>query len=207
MIDGGVLAGYLAVAATRGAGRVFDKAVDGLFDRLAQRVAQRLGGQAVAAINARPGDREQQRRVGQGIEAIAGVDGQFAAELADLQRRLDSAVGRQLINTVYAQTSVQAFGGNAYGGGHYEYNVPDPTDYSKAPAWVKVLTVLGIAVTLVGFGLAAVNVLGFITSIPDMTESDRPDFGNFALGFEVSFAGMVILAIAGLGKVMSKKKS
>ena len=112
-------------------------------------MTQRLGGDAVASI--RPGDREQQRRVGQGIEAVAGVDRQFAAELAELQRRLDRAVGRQLINTVYAQTSVQAFGGNAYGGSHYEYNVPDPTDYSKAPAWVKVLTMLGIAIVLVGF--------------------------------------------------------
>jgi len=142
MIDGGVLAGYLAVAATRATGRVFDKAVDGLFDRLAQRVAQRLGGQAVAAISANPGDRQQQRQVGQGIETVAKVDSQFAAELAQLQDRLDRLVGRQLINTVHAETNIQAFGGNAYGGHHYEYNVPDPTDYSKAPSWVRVLLVV-----------------------------------------------------------------
>lgn len=206
MIDGGVLAGYLAVAATRQAGRVFDKAVDALFDRLAQRVAQRLGGQAVAAINARPGDREQQQRVGQGIEAVAGVDRQFAAELADLQRRLDNAVGRQLINTVYAHTSVQAFGGNAYGGGHFEYNVPDPTDYSKAPGWVKVLTVLGIGVALVGFGIAFVTILGFITSVPNFPDAGMPDFGNVGLGFGVFFVGLVVLTVANLGKVMSKKR-
>lgn len=207
MIDGGVLAGYLAVAATRAAGRVFDKTVDALFDRLAQRVGQRLGGQAVAAINANPGDRQRQRQVGQGIEAVARVDPQYAAELAHLQRRLDELVGRQLINVVHAQTSVQAFhGGNAYGGHHYEYSVPDPTDYSKAPVWVKVLIVIGIVIALFGFGMVLVGILGFINSVPDSPPDRLPDFGSVLRGFGVFFAGLIILTIANVGKVLSRRR-
>jgi hypothetical protein len=35
VIDGGVIAGYLAAAVARGAGRLLDKTVDGALDRLA----------------------------------------------------------------------------------------------------------------------------------------------------------------------------
>jgi hypothetical protein len=207
MIDGGVLAGYLAVAATRAAGRVFDKAVDGLFDRLSQRVAQRLGWQAVASINAQPGNVAQHKQVGQGIEAVARLDSQFAAELAELQRKLDQRVGRQVINNVVAHTNIQAFGGgSAYGGHHYELNVPDPTDYSKAPAWVKLLTVVGIVIALVGFGMAFLGILGFIGSVPNASPTDLPDFGNVLPGFGLFFVGLVVLIIANVGKAMSKRR-
>ena len=206
MIDGGVLAGYLAVAATRVAGRVFDKTVDGLFDRLAQHVAQRLGWHAIDSINANPGDVQQQRQVGQSIDAVARVDSQFAAELSRLQDRLDRQVGRQLINVVNAQTSVQAFGGDAYGGHHYELTAPDPTDYSKAPAWVKVLIVVGTVIALAGFGMAFIGIVGFIGSVPDASATDPPDFGNVLPGFGLFFVGVVVLAVAGIGRALSRRR-
>ena len=207
MIDGGVLAGYLAVAATRAVGRVFDKTVDGLFDRLAQNVAQRLGWQAVESINANPGNVQQQRRVGQGIDAVARVDSQFAAELSRLQDRLDQMVGRQPINVVNAQTNVQAFGGgSAYGGHHYEYNVPDPTDYSRAPAWVKAMIVAGIGIALAGFGMAFVGILGFIGGVPDSSPTNLPDFGSALPGFGLFFVGIVVLVIANVGRVLSRRR-
>lgn len=201
MIDGGVLAGYLAVGATRAAGRVFDKAVDSLFDRLAQHVAQRLGWQAVESIGANPRDVRRQRQVGRGIDAVARVDSQFAAELARLQDRLDELVGRQMINVVHAQTSVQAFGGSAYGGDHYEYQVPDPSDLSKSPPWVKVLIVAGAAIALVGFGMAFLGILGFIGNVPD-----SPDFGAVLPGFGLFFVGIVVLAVASLGRALSRRR-
>jgi hypothetical protein len=204
MIDGAVLAGYLAVAATRAAGRVFDKTVDALFDRLAQHVAQRLGWQAVGSINDNPGDVKLQRRVGQGIDAVARVDSQFAAELARTQDRLDQLVGRQLINVVNAQTNVQAFGGgSAYGGHHFEYNVPDPTDYSGAPAWVKVLIVAGLGIALVGFGMAFVGILRFIGGASDPTPAN---LGTAIPGFGLFFVGLVVLAIANLGRSLSRRR-
>jgi len=207
MIDGGVLAGYLAVAATRAAGRVFDQTVDRLFDRLAQGVARRLGWQAVDSINANPGDAGLQQRVGRGIDAVARADSQFAAELARLQDRLDREVGRQLINIVHAQASVQAFGGgNAYGGHHYQLNVPDPADLSKSPAWVKALIVVGLVVTLVGFGMVLVGIIGFIAAVPGSSPSDHPDFGVALPGFGVFFAGMVLLMIANLGRALSRRR-
>lgn len=147
MIDGGVLAGYLAVAASRATGRVFDRPVDALFDRLALHVAQRLGWQAVQSVRATPGDARQQRQVGQGIDAVARVDAGFAAELARLQDRLDREVGRQMINVVNARTSVQVGGnGDAHGGHHYELNVPEPADHPRSPFWARTMLVLGLAI-------------------------------------------------------------
>jgi hypothetical protein len=207
MIDGGVLAGYLAVAATRAAGQVFDKTVDGLFDRLAQRVTERLGGQALAGINANPGSTYQQRQVGQSIDAAARVDPRFAAELAQIQRRLDQLVGRQMISIVNAQTNVQALGGRAYGGGHnYALNMSDQADHSKAPSWVKVLVVVGLLIALVGFGMAFVGILSVVGSISGATQVDPPDLDEILPGFGLFFVGIVVMVIASVGKAISRRR-
>ena len=42
VIDGGLIAGYLAAAVARGGGRLLDKTVDGALDRLAAAVSSKL---------------------------------------------------------------------------------------------------------------------------------------------------------------------
>ncbi|HEY0636585.1 MAG TPA: hypothetical protein VGD67_02970 [Pseudonocardiaceae bacterium] len=102
MIDGAVLAGYLAVGASRASGRVFDATANGLFDRLARAVAQRVGRRAVEAVEDAPGDLARQRLLGIEIDAVARQDPYLAAELTQLQRELDRRVGRRFIEAVQA---------------------------------------------------------------------------------------------------------
>jgi hypothetical protein len=209
MIDGGVLAGYLAVAATRVTGRVFDQTVDRLFDRLAEHVAQRLGWQTVESISSDPGSPQQQARVGQRIDAAARGDAQFAAELVRLQDRLDQLVGRQTITTVNARPNVQAFGEDAYGGDHHEAHevtVPDPTDYSKAPAWVTRMIVVGLAIALVGFGMAFAGILGFMGGVANTSPTNPPDLAGMLAGFGVFLVGLVVLVVANVGRALARKR-
>jgi hypothetical protein len=106
MIDGAVLAGYLAVAATRASGRTFEKGVDTLFDGLARRVEERLGCRAIARLQTEPGDATLRTRLGADIDAVARTDPQLARELAGLQHELDRKVGRRLIEVLAAPSQI-----------------------------------------------------------------------------------------------------
>lgn len=210
MIDGQVLAGYLAVGATRVAGRVFDRSVDETFDQLAQHVAQRLGWQEVESINSNPGDPRVQRQLGQSIDAVARVDSQFAAELARLQARLDREVGRQRITAVRGQCVTQAFGSCGVDGErHYEFRLPERATLPSAPVWVQLLLVVGVGVVLVGLGIALIGLVGFMATAAGSSSSgqlDQPGLGMALHGLSVLSGGLVLLALANLGRVLTRRR-
>lgn len=110
MIDGAVLAGYLAVAATRSTERTFAKGVDTLFDGLARRVEERLGARAVVRLQSELGDAALRARLGREIDAVARTDPQLARELAGLQHELDRRVGRRFIEALRAPADVRTLG-------------------------------------------------------------------------------------------------
>jgi hypothetical protein len=157
VIDGGVIAAYLAAAVARGGGRLLDGAVDGTLDRLADSVARRLGPRPAADLARNPYDSATLAEVSRTIDAVARRDAGFARELAALRRQLDSHGGRLLVNQVRARTDVQAFGGgNAAGRDYFEgdryetTNDYDPCDElvsdqgtGRALAWVGLLIALG----------------------------------------------------------------
>jgi hypothetical protein len=207
MIDGRVLAGYLAVAATRVAGRVFDPSVDEMFDRLAQHVAQRLGWQAVESINASPGDPRAQRRLGQSIDAVAQVDSQFAGDLARLQDRLDREVGRQRITAVRGQCVAQVFGtGGPHGGHHYEFRLPERATLPSAPVWVQLLVVAGVGAVMIGLGLALIGVVGFLAAAVGSSPSGPPELDTAQHGVKLMVTGLVLLSVANLGRVLARRR-
>src|SRR4051812_30415412 len=110
MIDGGMIAGYLAAAAARGGSRLLDKTVDGALDRLAAAVGRRLGPGPSADLARDPRDPHTQDRVSRAVQGAANRDERFAQELARLQQQLDRAGARFLVNQVQAGINAQAFG-------------------------------------------------------------------------------------------------
>lgn len=120
MIDGGVIAAHLAVAAARGE-RYLDRAIDSALDRLSAAVAARLGSRPHAELARNPRDPVSQERIGHAIATAARGDHRFARELADAVARLDRGGARVLVNEVRAGINVQTFGGgNAHVGDYHE---------------------------------------------------------------------------------------
>ncbi|MGH3449926.1 MAG: hypothetical protein ACRDQW_04205 [Haloechinothrix sp.] len=209
MIDGGVIAGYLAVAAARSAGRFVDRKIDGVLDRLSERVATRLGVRPVTDIARDPRNMQVQHQVGRAIEATAATDAKFAREIARLQADLDRQHGRALINDVRAGVNIQAIGGgDAVGGNLYKTYIhgSHEHDYSGAPMWVKVLIWIGVLISLVGFGILAVTFVGIFGEAAGGGAPDPPSFDNVGLGFGVFFAGLVLQAIGAMGKATSRPR-
>src|SRR5690242_922525 len=158
VIDGGLIAGYLAAAVARGGGRLLDKTVDGALDRLAAAVSSKLGPKPSADLARDPRDPATQNRVGRAVQDAASRDERFAHELARLQQQLDHAGARFLVNQVQANTNAQAFGGgNVHIGDYYEgnrhSNDHDPAD-DLVIGWGvgRVLAVLGALAMFAGFG-------------------------------------------------------
>jgi hypothetical protein len=172
MIDGGVVAAYLAVAVARGGRRLLDRTVDGALDRLTDSVARRLGPRPAADLAKNPYDGATLAEVTRAVDAVARHDSRFARELAGLRRQLDKHGGWRLVNQVRARTNVQAFGGGNAAGrdyheGHHYYvvtNDHDPGDAlvagrgpGRVLAWVGILIALGgfagwMYVIFTGFG-------------------------------------------------------
>ncbi len=168
MIDGGVIAAYLATAVARGGERLLGKAVDAGLDRLSAAVARRMGRGPDADIARDPRSPAVQARVGRAIEAAAQGDPAFARDLAALVGQLDSSGARRLINNVHANVNVQAFGGGyAHFGDYYEGdrygNDDDPGDEIVAGRGAgRVVAIIGLLVSLAGFvGFASVIYGGF----------------------------------------------
>ncbi|GAA5133041.1 hypothetical protein [Pseudonocardia adelaidensis] len=109
MIDGGVIAAYLAAAVARGGRRVPDRVVDGTLDRLTDRVARRLGPRPAAELAKNPYDGATLAEASRAIGAVARHDVRFARELAGLRRKLDKHGGLRLADQVRARAAVRAF--------------------------------------------------------------------------------------------------
>lgn len=210
MIDGGVIAAYLAAAAARGGRRLVDRAIDGALDRLTDSVARRLGPRPGADLARDPYDSATLAEVSRAIDGVARRDVGFARELTALRHQLDSLGGVHLVNQVQARSNVQAFGGNAAGRDYYEgdryetTNDYDPGDElvsgqgpGRALAWVGLLVALGgfagwMYVIFSGFGgdLSSPLDLELVDGVPLAPAA----FGAFLVG------GLVY----GLGATMSK---
>jgi hypothetical protein len=205
VIEGGLVVGYLT-AALMGAGKRWaDRRLDGLLEELTAVVRRRMGRGPLDKLAGNLDDERSQREVGLIIDGAVSVDRDFARELAEVVAQLDQRGGRKILNQVYAQINVQAFDhGVAIGGDFNYFSVPDPTDYSGAPAWVKLFIVVGTLAAVAGLG-----IFGY-TLFTDMPGLDDPDFGEtppgIGLGAAVFFAGFVILGIASLGRGLSKRR-
>ena len=152
-----------------------------------------------------PRDETTQRELGLTIEGAVSVDRGFARELSGLIGELDRRGGRQLLNQVYADMNVQAFDhGIAVGRDFNYFHAPDPTDYSRAPGWVKLCVVLGSVLALAGMFIFGYTLF---TGIPNPGE---PGFGDtppgIPLAFGVFFAGFVLLAIGSIGRALSRHR-
>lgn len=139
------------------------------------------------------------------------MDRSFANELAAIVDRLDRAGGRQFLNQVQAHTNVQNFGSGMAVGGDVIHNTWNraserPENYSGAPAWVKVVTVLGTPAALAGF--ITVVVTAAIVMSTQQDEFGRPQFPSLAdvtPGAVLFGCGFVLLAIGSLGRSMSRR--
>jgi hypothetical protein len=192
-LDGGLIVGYLTAALLRAGGRLADRALDSLLNRLIDLVASRMGRAPLDRLAGNPRDEATQREVSLVIDGAISVDRAFARELAQLVAELDKRGGRQLVNRVYAQMNVQAFDhGIAIGRDFNYFHAPDPADYSNAPLWVKFCIVLGSVVAVAGLFIFGYSFFTDITGIP------------FAFG--VFFAGFVILGIGSIGRAMSRRR-
>jgi hypothetical protein len=204
-VDGGLIVGYLTAALVRGGMRLADRRLDSLLDRLTTLVVSRMGRGPVAQLTRSPDDDLIQRDVGMAIDRAVSVDRDFARDLAQIAAALDERGGRQILNQVYAQMNVQAFDhGTAIGGDFTYFNVPDPTDYSDAPTWIKLCIVLGSVLAI-----AALGIFGYtlFTYNPNLTD---PEFGEtppeFGVAGAVFFVGFVILGFAALGRALSRRR-
>ncbi|TWF77495.1 hypothetical protein FHX44_113405 [Pseudonocardia hierapolitana] len=108
MIDGGVIAAYLAVAVTRGEQRLLGRVVDTALDRLFDSVARRLGPRRAADLARNPYDSAILAEVAGAIDAAARRDAGFARELAALLAQLESHGGRHLVDQIRAQTTPES---------------------------------------------------------------------------------------------------
>jgi len=160
MIDGGVIADYLAVAAARGGQRLVDKTVNGALDRLTAAVANRLGWRPDEYLAPAPADMSARRQVAGAVAEAAQRDPQFAQKLDAIQAQLDRVGARDLINQVnnHGGINAQAFGGGSVHVGDYFEGDTHSNDYDPGDELVvgqgsgRLLATLGLLVALTGFG-------------------------------------------------------
>ena len=189
-LDSGVISGYLIAFLLRGARRLADRSFESLLDKLANVIEQRIGRRPLETLQRNPGDTEANSRLCRKIEAAARTDQAFASELETLIRKLDRRGGRKVINQVYAQKNVQAFDQGIAVGRDLHFNVPDPTDLSGAPGWVKTMYALGAVVAVLGLGYVMFTL---------KSDGSPISFGVFILG-------CIMLLIGEVGRAMSKRK-
>lgn len=157
MIDGGIIAGYLAAAAARGGKRLLDGTVDAALDRLTGAVAGKLGYRPGAMLEPDPGDPGAQQQVAAYVADAARRDERFAHKLAEIQDQLDRAGARPLLNQVQGVgINAQHFGhGDVHVGDYYSHHSShdyDPGDELVIGRGVgRLLAVIGLLVALAGF--------------------------------------------------------
>lgn len=214
MIDGGVIAGYLALAIGRGVGRFVDRGLDAALDALADRVKKKMGLGPAADLRPDPHDPRVHDKIAGAIARRAAADPRFDRDLAMLQRRLDQAGGRAALRQFWSNSVGEMRGGNLFQAQqHYgdqvvgnvyrnSIDVPLESDFSGAPGWVKATLWLGMIVSLTGFALFAVTLFGSFGDAP----GEPPDFHQLGVAGGVFFAGLVVLAVSQLGKSTSRRR-
>lgn len=181
MIDGGVVTGYVLAFLGGAAKRFLDSRIDGGLSSLYDRLVRRLGERVVRDVANRPGDPRARGRFAQEVEYAASQDPRFAHELAAIVDQLDRAGGRVLINQVH------------------------PSNYSRAPVWVKAVTVLGAFLALGGMVWLVVDVVTAMTSGQD--EFGRPlppSLEDLTRGAILFACGLFFLIAGSLGRSMSR---
>ena len=201
--------GYLTVYLLRGAGRVADSVFDALVNRLVQTVEARLGSGAVDELSTNPRDPTTRDQIRRQVNAQMAVDPEFASTLKTLVDELDRQGGQDIINQVYARNNLQIINSpGAWQAGRdinvTDINVPDPTDVSDAPGWVKLCLVAGPLIAISGLGIFFYTLFtGMNTNLEDPHFGETPS--GIPIAFGVFFVGLVISAIGGLGRAVSSK--
>jgi hypothetical protein len=201
--------GYLTVYLLRGAHRVANSAFDALVDRLARAVETRLGSGALDDLARNPRDPITRNHIRRQVEAQAAVDSEFASALEAMVAELDRQGGQAVINEVYAEHNVQVFGSGMAAGRDLVYaptdvRIPDPSDLSGAPGWVKLFLTAGFVTAVTGIGIF------FYTLLTDMPDLNDPSFGETPRGIPIAFAvffvGFGIAATGAIGRALSKQR-
>jgi hypothetical protein len=205
-----VVVAYLVALLGGAAKRFMEGRAEAAMNGLYNVVARKFGG-IVGDLRDDPRDQHAQQRLARAVENTATVDPHFAQQLTALVDRLDRAGGRQFLNQVQAHTNVQNFGGDqaVYGGvinKSWTRTSERVENYSGAPTWVKVVTVLGVLSFVGGFLLLVVRAALVMSSGED--EFGRPLFpgmADLAPGGVLILAGLVLGALGSLGRSMSRR--
>lgn len=187
MIDGMVIAAYLAATIGGAGSRWADRSLDQGLNALSATVTRRLGRGPVADLTENPDSIRARERVAAAIERAAAADERFARELADLRDQLDRAQDN------YTATSRDGWAvARGPGDGHiagrdihtYDYYAPQPDDISGAPGWTKACLWIGGAIAAFGW---AIMMIG----ISQHTSQSTPGtgFAIFAIGGLIMAAG------------------
>lgn len=152
MIDGGVIAGYLALAAARGVDRFVNGRIDSILAALANRVARKMGLGPAADLRPDPTDTQVQKKIARAVVSRSQSDPQFARDLRALQDQLDREGGRPLLQQFWNNSVNQAFVTNS---------LPPPASSGSPPPaksrwysaswWTGVGGVAALVATLIGF--------------------------------------------------------
>jgi hypothetical protein len=209
VIDGGLIAGFLAAAAARGGARLLDRTVDAALDRLAAVVASKLGPRPSADLARDPRNPNTLDAVSRAVQGEASRDPRFEHELARLQQQLDRPDVRYLVNQVQAGVNVQAFDhgrvhvGDYYEGDHHsnDYNPADELFIGRGVG--RMIALLGLLVALAGFaGWAYFIFSGFGGEMRNPFDLELVPGVPFA---PVAFGAFLVGGLVyGLGLTMSK---
>ncbi|WP_143229779.1 hypothetical protein [Actinophytocola xanthii] len=217
IVDGGAIAGYLALKVSGAAGRLVDRGFDSLLSVLAKRVTQKFGPRPVADLRSDPTDTRIHDKVAAAVEYRARHDSKFGRDIRAIQNDLDRMGGRDVIQQFWNNSVNRVSGGNfiqAYrdvGPIKDSFNTfhQSTDDFSHAPDWIRTTLWIGVVLMLAGF---LANGLFMVTLIRD---TDKYDLNGHALGGDVRFVmvgtllflvGLVFFGVSRVGKSTSRRR-
>lgn len=199
MIDGTVIANYLASAIEGAGDRWLDHSLDQGLAALSQAVIRKLGRAPVDDLAENPDSVRTRQRVAAAIERAADVDERFERELTDLRNQLDRA--RRQTTVAHTgrggRTVLRGTGDGHTAAGNiwiYDHYAPPPDDLSGAPSWTKACLWIGGAIAAFGW---AIMMIG----IAQHTSQSTP-----GAGFAIFALGGFIMAAGELGARTSRPK-
>lgn len=191
VIDGMVIAGYLAGALGAAGSRWVDGQLDGLLSSLTETVRRKLGRAPLDDLAENPDSVAAHRRVAASIERAAATDAQFARELAELQNQLGRREGyNSVILTGGGSQTVAGYGqGHTAGRDNIvsDYYAPQNDDLSGAPTWTKVCLWVG----------GAIAVFGWVIMMIAISQHNSPSTPG--VGFAIFAAGGILMGAGELG--------